>query len=87
MSTRFTSSKPLLNRLHWLPIALRIYVKIATLTYKVVHLKQHPSLAKHLKLKSMYFITRNNGQLLPQHPPVGTNSYAWIHTVGVHEII
>ena len=27
------------------------------------------------KLKSMLFNTRNNDQLLLQHPPVGTNSY------------
>ena len=73
-STRFTSSKPLLKRLHWLPIASRIDFKIATLTYKVVHLKQPPSLAKHLQIKSMHFNTRNSDQLLLQHPPVGTNS-------------
>ena len=46
-----------------------------TLTYTTVHLKQPPSLAKHLKLKPMYFNTRNSDQLLLQHPPVGTNSY------------
>ena len=74
-SIRFTSSKPLLKRLHWLQIASRIDIKIATLTYKAVHLKQPPSLAKHLKLKSMHLNTRNNDQLLLQHPPVGTNSY------------
>ena len=73
-STRFISSKPLLKRLHWLPIASRIDFKIATLTYRAVHLKQLPSLAKQLKLKSMHFYTRNNDQLLLQHPPVGTNS-------------
>ena len=39
-STRFTRTKSLLERLHWLPIASRIDFKIATLTYKVVHLKQ-----------------------------------------------
>ena len=33
------------------------------------------ALAKHLKLMSMHFNTRNNDQLLLQHPPVGTNSY------------
>ena len=74
-SIRFTSSKPLLKRHHWLPIASRIHFKIVTLTYKAVHLKQPPSLAKHLKLKPMHFNTRNNDQLLLQHPPVGTNSY------------
>ena len=42
---------------------------------KAVHLKQPPSLAKHLQIKSMHFNTRNNDQLLLQHPPVGTNSY------------
>ena len=75
VTTRFTSSKPLLKRLHWLLLASRIDFKIATLTYKAVHLKQPPSLAKHLKLKSMHFNTGNNDQLLLQHPPVGTNSY------------
>ena len=48
---------------------------ISTLTYKAVRLKQPPSLAKHLKLKSMHFNTRSSDQLLLQHPPVGTNSY------------
>ena len=65
----------MLDRLHWLPIACGIDYKIATLTCKVVHLKQPPSLAKHLKLMSMHFSTRNNDQLLLQHPPVGTHSY------------
>ena len=49
-SSRFTSTKSLLERLHWLPIASRIDFKIATLTYKVVHLKQPPCLAQHLSL-------------------------------------
>ena len=74
-SSRFTSTKSLLERLHWLPIASRIDFKIATLTYKAVHLKQPPCLAQHLKLKSMHLNTRNNDQLLLQHPSVGTNSY------------
>ena len=44
-STRFTSSKPLLD--HSLrQLRSRIDFKIATLTYKVVHLKQHLPLAK-----------------------------------------
>ena len=47
--TRFTNNKPLLDRLHWLPIACRIALKIATLTYK-----QCPSLAKRV-IKSNLF--------------------------------
>ena len=39
-------------------IASRIDFKIATLTYKAVHLKQPPCLAQHLKLKSMHLNTR-----------------------------
>ena len=74
-STRFTSTKSLLERFHWLPVASRIDFKIATLTYKAVHLKQPPCLAQHLKLKSMHLNTRNNDQLLLLHPSVGTNSY------------
>ena len=46
-----------------------------TLTYKAVHLKQPPSLAKHLKLKFMHLNTPHNDLLLLQHPWVGTNSY------------
>ena len=38
-------------------------------------MKQPPSLDKHLKLKSMHLNTRNNNQLVLQHPSVGTNSY------------
>ena len=57
----------MLKRIHWLPIAFSIDFKIATLTYKAVHLKQPLSLAQHLKLKSIHFITRNNDQLLLGH--------------------
>ena len=54
-STRFTRTKSLLERLHWLPIASRIDFKIDTLTYKAVYLKQPPCLAQHLKLYSILF--------------------------------
>ena len=56
-STRFTRTKSLLERLHWLPVTSHIDFKIATLTYKAVHLKQPPCLAQHLKLKSMHLNT------------------------------
>ena len=55
-------------------VASGIDFKIAILTYKAVHLKQPLCLAQHLKLKSMHLNTRNNDQLLLQHPSVGTNS-------------
>ena len=38
-------------------------------------MQQPPCLAQHLKLKSMHLNTRNNDQLLLQHPSVGINSY------------
>ena len=44
-STRFTSTKSLLERLHWLPITSPIDFNIATLTYRAVHLKQPLCLA------------------------------------------
>ena len=75
-STRFTSTKSLMERLHWLPVASRIDFKIATLSYKAVHLKQPPCLAQHLKLKSMHLNTRINDQLLLQH-----RSNLWVLTV------
>ena len=62
-------------------IASRIDFKIATLTYKAVHLKQPPCLAQHLKLKSMHLNTGNNDQLLLQPPSVGTNGYGHRATV------
>ena len=74
-STKFTSSKPLLDKLHWLPVVSRIDFKIATLTYKAVHLKQPPSLCKNLELKSVLVKTRSNDHLLLQHPAVGSNNY------------
>lgn len=75
-SSKFTSSKPLLARLHWLPVASRISFKIAILTYKAVHWQQPPSLAKLLKFKSRTnYKTRNSNQLQLQHPPVGINNY------------
>ena len=73
-SNRITSTKLLLEQLHWPPIAYCIDFKIATLTYKEVHLKQDLCLAQHLKLKSMRLNTRNNDQLLLQCCFVATNS-------------
>ena len=74
-SPKFTSSKPLLDKLHWLPVISRINFKVATITYKVLHLQQPPSLHRCLKLKSMPLNTRSNNQLQLQHPPVGSNNY------------
>ena len=66
----------ILNSIFKRDLAFQLHdFKIATLTYKAVHLKQPPFLAQHLKLKSMHLNTRNNDQLLLQHPSVGTNSY------------
>jgi hypothetical protein len=75
-SSKFTSSKPLLKRLHWLPVTSRISFKIATLTYKAVHSQQPPSLANLLKFKSTTnFKTRSGNHLQLQHPPVGSNNF------------
>ena len=68
------STKSLLEQLPWLPIASSTDFKIATLTYKAVHLKQPPGLAQLLKLKSMHLNTRNSDQLHLQHPSVDTNT-------------
>ena len=69
-STRFTSSKPLLKRLHWLPIASRIDFKIATLTYKAVHLKQ-PHEIGHIEIKAykinhLLYYYKTSGQDMTQ---------------------
>ena len=75
-SCRLTSSKPLLKRLHWLPVNSRISFKIATLTYKAVHTQQPPSLFKLLQFKGCTnFVTRSANHLQLQHPPVGINNF------------
>jgi hypothetical protein len=75
-SCKLTSSKPLLARLHWLPVTSRISFKIATLTYKAVHSQQPPSLSKLLKFKCLsHFKTRSGNHLQLQHPPVGINNF------------
>ena len=52
-STRFTSSNPLLNDLHWLPVRSRIRFKIGLTVYKAINLKQPPSLSKHLTVRTI----------------------------------
>ena len=75
-SSKFSSSKPLLERLHWLPLTSRINFKIATLTYKAINSQQPPSLAKLLMFKNpTNFTTRTGNHLQLQHPPVGTNNF------------
>ena len=39
-SPRFTSSFPLLHKLHWLPVHYRIKFKLALLTYKTLNYKE-----------------------------------------------
>ena len=69
------------------PSAYGIDFKIATITYKVVHLKQPLSLVKLIKHKFMHLHTGHNDQLLLQHPLFGANSYGYrafsytVHTV------
>ena len=69
-------TKPLLECLHWLSITSRISFKIATLTYKAVHSKQPPSLAKLLQFKNHTNVTTRTANCLQlQHPPVGSNNF------------
>ena len=74
-SSKLTSSKPLLDKLHWLPVVSRINFKIGTITYKAVHLQQPASLSKCLNLKDISYNTRTSDLLKLQHPSVGTNNY------------
>ena len=77
-SPKFTSSKPLLEKLHWLPIISRINFKIATLTYKAVHLDQPPSLRKYLKIKraeANSVKTRYNDGYILEQPSGGKNKF------------
>ena len=53
LSPRFCHTTPLLQQLHWLPVRSRIHFKVSLLTYKAVHLHQPPSLAKHLRVRTL----------------------------------
>ena len=48
-SRQFSSVRPLLKSLHWLPVQFRIKHKICTLTYKVIHSYQPVYLHNLLK--------------------------------------
>ena len=72
---KFASSKPLLIRLHWLPVVMGIDFKIACMTYKAVHMNQPPLLSKTIQLRSIKANTRSADHLQLQHPPIGTNNY------------
>ena len=72
---RFTSSAPLLAKLHWLPVTSRINFKLACITYKAIYKKQPASLTECIRLRSSNTSTRFNDHLLLQHPPVGKNNY------------
>ena len=74
-TSRFTSSAPLLAKLHWLPVTSRIDFKLACITYKAIHKNQPPSLSESIVIRSSNKNTRNNDHLLLQHPPVGKNNY------------
>ena len=74
-STKFTSSGPLLDKLHWLPIVSRISFKIACLTYKAVHMNQPPLLSACLKLRPINVETRFSDNLQLQYPLVGNNNF------------
>ena len=69
-TNRLSSAGPLLNELHWLPVASRIHFKIATLTHKILSTgtpSYLPSLLSHYKptrqLRSSSSISSYN------HPP------------------
>ena len=72
---KFTSSRPLLDKLHWLPVVSRIDFKLACITYKAVHMNQPPLLSKSLTLRSTRINTRSSNHLQLQHPPVGNNNF------------
>ncbi len=59
LSPRLTSSAPLRERLHWLPITSRITFKVALLTYKAIICEQPPSLHKLLTIRSDQVTTRS----------------------------
>ena len=63
-------STPLMQQLHWLPIEWRIRFKLATLTFKALHICRPPYLADHIQLHTTPRSTRSSSsQLLfvPRH--------------------
>ena len=61
MSPRLTSSAPLRNKLHWLPIRSRINFKIALITYKALNFNQPTSINNLLTLRTTTSNTRSQG--------------------------
>ena len=67
LSPKLTSSQPLLNSLHWLPIKSRIHFKLATITYKCIHQNQPPSLSKLIKTRDLNRSLRSQTGLFLNH--------------------
>jgi hypothetical protein len=64
-SSRWSSSAPLLERLHWLPIEQRIKFKICTVTFKVKHFGQPQYLRDQLTMQPIPIrSTRSSGENL-----------------------
>ena len=67
---------PLLRKLHWLPVRLRVYFKILLVTFKVLH-GVAPSYLKDLVsvlLDSHYQLRRNNNGILLERPRLRTKT-------------
>ena len=54
-----SSSKCLLDKLHWLPVQSRIHFKIATLTYKALAHNQVSTVISQITINTLHSSTRS----------------------------
>ena len=73
-STRFCRIKPLMFRLQWIPVKLRIKYKILLMSYKAIHglSPDYKQSLVHVKKKSLYNL-RSNDEVLLTPPTFKSN--------------
>ena len=72
-ATRFTSAKPILHQLHWLPIDKRIIYKILLLTFKCINNMAPIYLKELLRIKRTQRTLRHNTGIFLIIPRTKTN--------------
>ena len=71
-TNRLSSAGPLLNELHWLPVASRIHFKIATLTHKILSTGTPSYLSSLLSHYKPTRLLRSSSSNLLVQPPSKT---------------
>ena len=76
-ASRRSNAKPLLRRLHWLPVEQRITYKLAVVTYKVRCTETPGYLSRHLQTRDCARNLRSSDTPLLAQPSIRTDFAGW----------